>query len=140
MALSGPIIVLEDDLDDQEVLKEVIQELKIINEIKFFTSSVEVLNYLLVTTDKPLIIISDVNIPIVTGTELKKKINENEYLRKKSIPFIFLSTNSHPRAIDEAYDLMVQGYFVKPGAITEIKNLVSMIINYWKVCKHPNSQ
>ena len=32
----GPIIIVEDDKEDQEVLAEVLKELEIQNEIKFF--------------------------------------------------------------------------------------------------------
>jgi CheY-like chemotaxis protein len=74
------------------------------------------------------------------GLELRKEINENEFLRKKSIPFIFLTTTSTKSVIEEAYEMMVQGYFVKPNSIQEIKETIKMIIDYWKVCRHPNTE
>jgi DNA-binding NarL/FixJ family response regulator len=92
------------------------------------------------TTDKPLIIICDVNIPVMNGLELRRRICDNDYLRKKSIPFVFLSTNAHPKAVEEAYQMMVQGYFEKPASIEEIRKVLKMILDYWKVCKHPNMQ
>jgi DNA-binding NarL/FixJ family response regulator len=74
------------------------------------------------------------------GLELRKEINENEFLRKKSISFIFLTTTSTKSVIEEAYEMMVQGYFVKPNSIQEIKETIKMIIDYWKVCRHPNTE
>jgi CheY-like chemotaxis protein len=74
------------------------------------------------------------------GLELRKEINENEFLRKKSIPFIFLTTTSNRTVIEQAYEMMVQGYFVKPNSIQEIKETIKMIIDYWKVCRHPNTE
>ena len=140
MPKSGPIIVVEDDSDDQELLKEVFEDIQISNQCIFFNTCHQVLAYLLITTDKPLIIISDINLPMMTGLQLRREINENEFLRRKSIPFIFLTTNSDKKTIQQAYEMMVQGYFVKPSNIREIKEMMKMIIDYWKICKHPNSE
>jgi CheY-like chemotaxis protein len=139
MAKSGPIIVIEDDLDDQEILKDVFQDLKILNIIKYFSNCKDVLDYLLTTTEKPFLIICDVNIPVMTGTELKRKINLTPYLRKKSIPFVFLTTSSSPQTIEEAFEVMADGYFVKPGRINEIRETIMLVINYWMVSRHPNT-
>ena len=140
MPKSGPIIIVEDDNDDQELLKEVFEDLRIPNQFIFFNTGHQVLAYLLITTDKPLIIISDINLPLMTGLQLRHEINENDFLRRKSIPFIFLTTNSDKKTIQHAYEMMVQGYFVKPSNIREIKEMMKMIIDYWKICKHPNSE
>jgi hypothetical protein len=37
MNKAGPIIIIEDDLDDQEILTDVFQELNYKNQIIFFT-------------------------------------------------------------------------------------------------------
>lgn len=137
MPKGGPIIIVEDDRDDQEVLKEVFEELQVPNILRFFTSCVEALNYLLTTVERPFIIISDINVPAMTGIELKQKINENDFLRKKNIPFIFLSTNSETATVSKAFDLLAQGYFVKPVRLTEIKEMVAKIVDYWKTSSRP---
>jgi CheY-like chemotaxis protein len=75
----------------------------------------------------------------MNGLELRRKINETEHLRKKSIPFIFYSTTASEKAITEAYEMMVQGFFVKPSNLSEIKTMLKVIVDYWKLSKHPNS-
>ncbi len=55
--------------------------------------------------------------PIMNGLELRRHIQENEGLRKKSIPFVFLSTAARPKEVEEAYNLTVQGFFVKASQI-----------------------
>jgi CheY-like chemotaxis protein len=140
MPKSGPILIVEDDHDDQELLKEVFNDLIISNTIRFFSTCLSLLDYLKTTIERPFLIICDINVPQMDGLDLRKEINENEFLRKKSIPFIFLTTTSTKSVIEEAYEMMVQGYFVKPNSIQEIKETIKMIIDYWKVCRHPNTE
>src|SRR5690349_12441240 len=107
----GPIIIVEDDKDDQEVYEELIKDIGIPNEIIFFNDAREALSYLLITEDQPFIILSDVNIPGMTGLELKKNIQEDPYLRAKGIPFVYISTNASRVAVRHAHLLSAQGYF-----------------------------
>jgi len=138
MHKEGPIIIIEDDSDDQELLKEIFEELKITNLIKFFNSCLHALDYLLSPVEKPFLIISDINLPAMTGLEMCKKIRQNEFLRMKTIPFVFLTTTHDQKVVTEAYEMNVQGFFVKPSNIKELKETIKMIVDYWKVCRHPN--
>jgi two-component SAPR family response regulator len=132
MPASGPIIIVEDDMDDQEILREVFEELKIPNILRFFDSCKKVFDYLVTTIERPFLIISDINLPAVTGIELKQQINGNDCLRKKSIPFIFLSTTREDSVISKAYEVLVQGYFVKPTKLDDLRVLIRMIFEYWR--------
>ena len=138
MPTSGPIIIIEDDNDDQELMQEVMDELKVPNVLKFFDTCVKGLDYLITTIEKPFLIISDINLPLMTGIEFKLAINNHPELKKKSIPFIFLSTNPNQQMVYEAYQLLIQGYFIKPVNMKDFKEMIRMIIDYWKVCRHPN--
>jgi CheY-like chemotaxis protein len=139
MSRTGPIIIAEDDKDDQEIMNEVFESLSIKNKLLFFENGEDVLNYLRTTQDQPFIIISDINLSRMNGLELKKQINADESLRKKSIPFVFLTTSSDHVAILRAYEMMVQGYFKKENNFRQIQNSIRMIIEYWMICRHPNS-
>lgn len=138
MARLGPIIVIEDDADDQELLKEVFNSIGVPNEVKLFNNCVEAYQYLEMTSDKPFIIFSDINLPAMSGTELKKKINENVAMRRKSIPYVFLTTTSEHGAVLDAYESLSQGFFTKPDNFAALKKMVEMILTYWKLAKHPN--
>lgn len=138
MPKNGPIIIIEGDFDDQEILREIFLELKIPNLLKFFNSCLTAFDYLLTTIEKPFLIISDINLPAMTGLEFCKKIMDNELLRKKKIPFVFLTTTSDHKVIASAYDMFIQGFFVKPSSIKELKDMIGKMIDYWKVCKHPS--
>jgi CheY-like chemotaxis protein len=137
MPKNGPIVIVEDDHEDQEILHEVLSHLEINNRLLFFSNSTDALHYLQTTTDKPFIIISDINMPGMNGIELKQRINESEYLKRKGIPFIFLSTSSTARDVYEAYQLIVQGYFVKKENFDDYRVMMQRIVDYWKECRHP---
>lgn len=139
MPKSGPIIIIEDDQDDQELLKEIFEELEIPNILRFFSSCIQALDYLLTTMEKPFLIISDINLPVMTGIEFKKKINQSDFLRKKNIPFLFLSTTADNIAIDQAFDVFAQGYFVKPVKHFDFREMVTRIVDYWKISSRPSN-
>ena len=137
MHKNGPIIIIEDDADDQELLKEIFNELHVSNLLRFFDSCLEAFNYLITSIETPFLIISDINLPAMTGIELCQKILDNDSLKMKSIPFVFLSTTSDHHVIMKAYQMFVQGFFVKPSSISELKDMIRMIVDYWRICKHP---
>lgn len=139
MPKSGPIVFIEDDVDDQELFSEAIGQLKYSNNIRFFSNGEEALSYLLATSEKPLIIFCDINMPVLNGIELRNEMNNDEYLKGKSIPFIFLTTAANKEVVTQAYYMSVQGFFKKPEDFEEIKTTLKEVISYWQKCQHPNS-
>jgi DNA-binding NarL/FixJ family response regulator len=77
--------------------------------------------------------------PGMNGLELREEICKDEFLRKKSIPFVFLTTTNGKHIIDQVYAMQVQGFFQKKDSYTQIKNQIKLIIDYWLECKHPNN-
>lgn len=141
MAKQGPIIIVEDDHDDQEIMTEVLQDLKIANDVIIFDTCLKAFDYLKTTSDRPFIIFCDVNLPVVNGIEFKRSIDSDPQLRRKSIPFVFLSTSVNQSAVNEAYTQMtVQGFFKKPGSFPAVKDLVKRVLEYWQDCTHPNAE
>ena len=113
-------------------------ELECKNEIVFFSDGEQALDYLSGDSIEPFIIFSDINLPRLTGMELREKIHENENLRIKSIPYLFFSTSSEQKFVVDAYSKSVQGFFVKPSNYSEIKTTIKIIIDYWTKCVSPN--
>jgi CheY-like chemotaxis protein len=138
MNKKGPIIIIEDDLDDQQFLADVFEQLQYPNEIIFFGDGEEALDYLTATTIEPFIIFSDINMPKLNGIELRAKVHENEDLRMKSIPYLFFSTVAQQKHVVEAYSKSVQGFFVKPSDFIKMKAMVKNIVEYWQDCVSPN--
>ena len=136
---NGPIILIEDDIDDQEFIIDAIQTLEVQNEIKTFDNAQKALEFLKIATEQPFIIISDVNLPIMNGLQLKQEIQKNEFLKVKTIPFVFLTTSADPKSVKEAFELDVQGFFVKENTYQGIRQQLKQIIDYWSGSKHPNN-
>jgi response regulator RpfG family c-di-GMP phosphodiesterase len=138
--ISGPIVLVEDDEDDLVIFSEVLKDLNISNRLIPFINPADAYHFLNNNDEQPFIIISDVNLPGMSGLEFKNKLDQNEKLKKKSIPFIFYSTAAEKKYVDEAYlDLTVQGFFLKGQSIKEIKDQMRIIFEYWIICRHPNS-
>ena len=128
----NPIVLVEDDTDDCELMQQALLDAGSKNPFKCFTSGDEALLYLKNTTDSVFLIISDVNMPRMNGLDLKKNINKDEYLNNKNIPFVFLTTASTWVIVKEAHSLCPQGYFKKPNNISELTEIARNIVNYWQ--------
>ncbi len=139
MSVTGPILLVEDDLYDSDMIINGLKDLGIKNEIHCFTTTKDVLDYLLSTKQQPFIILCDIMLPEKNGLDFRSSIIKNPFLKKKAIPFIFYTAFSNQQIIEEAYDLDVQGFFKKPDHYETLKNELSCICDYWSKCLHPNS-
>ncbi|PQJ08949.1 response regulator [Flavipsychrobacter stenotrophus] len=138
MNKNGPIIVIEDDIDDQQLLIEIFDKLQYKNEIVYFTDGNAALEFLNKTEIHPFLILSDVNMPRINGFELRSKIFTNEQLQTKCIPYLFFTTATTKKAVLDAYALSVQGFFVKPNSIDGLESTIRKIVEYWQECIAPN--
>lgn len=138
MNKTGPIIVIEDDRGDQELLSAVFHELNFMNEIIFIEDSIKALEYLTDSEIEPFIILSDMNMPKLNGIELREKIHTNENLRLKCIPYLFFSTSAEQSYVVDAYSKSVQGFFVKPNSYDKLLRVIRIIVEYWQECESPN--
>ena len=77
----GPIVIIEDDVDDQEILIDIFKELNYNNKLIFFGDSLKALQYLTDTDIEPFLVLSDINMPKLNGMELREKVHNNEDLR-----------------------------------------------------------
>lgn len=138
MNKTGPIIVIEDDIDDQEILDGVFSRLGCLNKIFYFRDGNEALAFLDRTDIHPFLILSDINMPLMNGFDLRKRIFTNERLQTKCIPYLFFTTTGTKQAVLEAYGISVQGFFHKPNTLIALENTITKIIEYWKECIAPN--
>ena len=134
---TAPILIVDDDDDDRQLLQDAWTELGFPNTLFFFNAGEEVLNYLSTEKTIPFLILCDVNIPKMDGFELKAKLLEDASMNYVSIPFVFWSAEVSKKQIQKAYDLGVNGFFVKGSSFEEIKQSLVDIVNYWQKSKVP---
>ena len=137
MNKNGPIIVIEDDMDDQEVLAEIFSRLEYKNEVCYFADGNKALEFINKTDVQPFLILSDINMPKINGFELRNKVFTNEELHTKCIPYLFFTTSATKKAVIDAYAVSVQGFFIKAGTLTALENTIRKIVEYWKECIAP---
>ncbi len=138
MNKKGPFLIIDDDKDDRDILAEVFKKMNYPNRVLYFANGEEAHKYLLSTEEIPFMILSDINMPRMTGLELRTAIQGDEKLRLKSIPFIFFTTATTKKAVVDAYYLSVQGLFIKPSSFRDLETLLVKIIEYWRECKSPS--
>lgn len=139
MNKSGPVIIIEDDEDDQDFLTEVFQKLNYPNKIIFFNDSQKALDFLNRADTIPFLILSDINMPKLSGFELRNKLKVDAQLQLKCIPYLFLTTALNEQTVIDAYSASVQGFFVKQNSIEELEKTISVIMEYWLRCAAPNN-
>lgn len=138
MSVKGPILSIEDDVDDQFLIRQVIRDLGVSNDLIFFNNGQEALAYLEAMTEQPFLILCDINMPLMDGIELRERICADEKLERKSIPFVFLTTTADKKMVRDAYDATVQGFFQKAVSYDGLRQQLQLIITYWQACLHPN--
>ena len=74
MINTNPIIVIEDDVDDLQLLTDSFADCNILNKMIHFTSGREAIDHISQSNEQPLFILCDVNLPKQNGIELKKEM------------------------------------------------------------------
>jgi len=138
MNKEGAVIIIEDDPDDQFLLEEVFKELGFSNEIIFFSDGISALEFLTHDDKYPFLILSDINLPKLSGLQLREKLKVDADLHLKCIPYLFFTTAANHQAVIDAYSTSVQGFFTKGNSYDELKEQVKTIMDYWKHCSAPN--
>ena len=139
MNSQDPVVIIEDDVDDKEMLEEVFTKLGYNNELLFFGDGQAALDFLNNSDVIPFIILSDINMPRLDGFALRDKIKMDADLQIKCIPYLFFSTASSQKAVVDAYSLSVQGFFIKQNTMIELEKTISVIMEYWKRCVAPKN-
>ena len=74
-------------------------------------------------------ILLDLNMPKVDGTEVLADIKTHKSLRR--IPVVVMTSSNEERDVIKTYDLHANSYIVKPMDLTQFAEVVSSIENFW---------
>ena len=123
------VILVEDDPDDIYFFKEVVKNSQLNMQLTIFEDGEELYEFLLKNPSKHYLILLDLNMPRLSGLETLKKIN-NCSLEKNNI-IIAYTTSNYKRDLEEAYQLGVKSYIVKPDNQRDLSELIETILQYW---------
>ena len=134
------ILLVEDDLADQKLVKRSIGQAKIANELNIVSGGEQALEYLQgskngnETTPMPDLILLDLNMPGMSGQELLKLIKADEELQ--IIPVVILTTSDSDKDILDSFKLQAAGYIKKPVTLEGFHEAMKILGEYWFViCK-----
>jgi len=113
------ILVAEDDNGHFTLAKKVLRRGGIENEIIWFTDGQETLEFLLnedtieaKNNGQKYLLLLDIRMPGISGTEVLEKIKKNERLR--DIPVIMVTTSNDQKIAEHCYSLGCESHVVKP--------------------------
>jgi CheY-like chemotaxis protein len=134
------ILLVEDDLADQKLVKISLRNEKIANDLYTVQTGEEGLDFLYHRgnysdgTPQPDLILLDLNMPGMGGKEFLRRVKKDE--RLKQIPVVILTTSEAERDIIDSYKLQASGYVHKPVTLEEFKEAMKKLKEYWFVlCK-----
>jgi CheY-like chemotaxis protein len=134
------ILLVEDDLADQKLIKISLRNEKIANDLYTVQTGEEGMDFLYHRgnysdgTPQPDLILLDLNMPGMGGKEFLRRIKEDEKL--KQIPVVILTTSEAEKDVIDSYKLQASGYVHKPVTLEEFKEAMKKLKEYWFVlCK-----
>ncbi len=134
------ILLVEDDLADQKLIKISLRNEKIANDLYTVQTGEEGMDFLYHRgnysdgTPQPDLVLLDLNMPGMGGKEFLRRIKEDE--RLKQIPVVILTTSEAEKDIIDSYKLQASGYVHKPVTLEEFKEAMKKLKEYWFVlCK-----
>lgn len=131
------ILMADDDEDDRLLAKDALHESRVVNEMQFVENGLELWEYLKglgkfedrETYPLPGIILLDLNMPIMDGREVLKKIKEQPELKR--IPVVVLTTSKAEEDKYRSYDLGAASFITKPVTFEALVDLMKALGKYW---------
>lgn len=138
MLSSKPILLIEDDDVDVMTVNRALRDSKVTNQLVSLGNGEEAIEYLRNETSvKPDIILLDLNMPKMDGTEFLRIVKADKELKK--IPVVILTTSNSDRDVVEAFELGAAGYMVKSVDYEKFVETIRAIDQYWTLSKLPSN-
>src|SRR5882757_4840295 len=125
------ILLVDDNEGDILLTKEALGDARIINKISIAYDGIEALRFLRKQTGggMPDLILLDINLPRMDGTELLGIIKTDPDLKR--IPVIMLTTSSAEKDILASYENYANCYITKPVDLDRFMDVVRTIEDFW---------
>jgi CheY-like chemotaxis protein len=143
MATDRPILLVEDNPDDEALTLRAFKKNRIANEVIVARDGVEALDYLFGSgahagrdlTAMPAVVLLDLKLPRLDGLEVLRRIRADE--RTRLLPVVVLTTSKEQQDIFEAYRQGANSYIRKPVDFEKFIYSVGQMILYWLALNEP---
>lgn len=136
------IVMIEDDEGHARLIERNIRRAGVNNEIMPFTDGNSALDFILgtardgaVSEDRYLLILLDLNLPDMSGTEILELVKNNQYTKR--LPVVILTTTDDEREIQRCYDLGANVYITKPVDYDNFANAIRQLGLFFSVMQVP---
>jgi two-component system, chemotaxis family, response regulator Rcp1 len=127
------ILLVDDNEGDILLTREALEEARIINKISIAYDGMQAIDLLKqsarVPGTMPDLILLDINLPKMNGTEVLSIIKNDADLKR--IPVIMLTTSSSEKDILASYDNYANCYITKPVDLDRFMDVVRTIEDFW---------
>lgn len=123
------VILVEDDPDDIYFFRQVIRNSGSDVRLTIFQDGASLIKYLSINNSDQYLILLDLNMPRLSGIETLQELDKRD-LTKKNILIVY-TTSSYQRDLEEAYQLGVKSYIVKPDNQKDLSQLIDTLLQYW---------
>jgi CheY-like chemotaxis protein len=121
------ILLIEDDGDDIDLLRDAFEMNNIKCSIDVITEGDRAIPYLHDAHVLPDVIVMDLNLPKVHGREIMSQIKSDD--RLATVPLVVLTTSSSRDDMQFADAMGVHRYLIKPNTIEGFKKTVRTIVS-----------
>lgn len=136
------ILLVEDSARDTELILEALAANHLANEVVCVSDGAEALDYLYRrgqhanrSNGQPAIILLDLKMPKVDGTEVLRQIKGDPAL--KIIPVIVMTSSREEQDLLRTYQLGANAYVVKPVKFAEFMEAVAKLGAFWAIINVP---
>jgi CheY-like chemotaxis protein len=137
-----PILLVEDNPNDEELTLEALGEHNLANAVQVVRDGEEALDFFFKRktfanrqNGNPAVVLLDLKLPKVSGLEVLRAIRQDD--RLKLTPVVVLTSSREESDRIEAYGLGVNAYVVKPVDFKQFICAVSKLGVFWAVINEP---
>ena len=124
------VLFIEDDMIESMKLQRAIAKFPSRHTIIEAKNGEEALNVLR-SGNLPDIILLDLNMPRMSGTEFLKILKEDTELRY--LPTIILTTSENRADLLKCFELGIAGYIIKPLKYEDYESKLKKVFDYWEI-------
>lgn len=127
------VLLIEDDPNDAEMIIRTLKKNNLDNNLKHVEDGALAIEFLQKVKqqgrNKPKLIILDLSMPKVNGSEALEVIKSDEGTR--GIPVVVLTSSMEERDLKRCYELGVNSYILKPVDYNEFSKTIKNVGRYW---------